>query len=107
MDYRLPQQTLSLSTGIFTAPVKGVYYFCYFYHAEGHEASRLYLFKDGKHIVMTSDHKATDGADNGGNAVTLELNEGNTVYIIMAADSHVWWSGFDHTTFSGFLLSAD
>ncbi|XP_067117752.1 complement C1q-like protein 4 [Osmerus mordax] len=96
------------NTGIFTAPVKGVYYFCFFYHAEGREAARLYLYKDGKYITMTSDHQNNaDTADNGGNAVILELNQGDPVYIVMAADSHVWGNAFDHTTFSGFLLSAD
>ena len=85
--------------------MKGVYYFCYFYHAAGQEIAKLFLYKNGKLIVMTSDHKSSDGADNGGNAVTLELNTGDVVYIVMEAKAHVW--GPDHTTFSGFLLSAD
>ncbi|XP_062305679.1 complement C1q-like protein 2 [Osmerus eperlanus] len=95
------------NTGIFTAPVKGVYYFCYFYHAGGKRKSALSLHKDGRLIVTTSDHKAKDGADNGGNAVTLELNEGDPVYVVMAPNTHVWGERAGHTTFSGFLLSSD
>ena len=87
--------------------MKGVYYFCYFYHAGGEEGVVLLLLKNGKRIVTTSDHKAEDKADNGGNAVTLELNEGDPVYVIMRSQTHVWGDDFGHTTFSGFLLSAD
>uniref|UniRef100_A0A4W6DLC0 C1q domain-containing protein n=1 Tax=Lates calcarifer TaxID=8187 RepID=A0A4W6DLC0_LATCA len=93
------------STGVFAAPVAGVYCFIFSYHAGGHEIAKLTLIKNGDSVVMTSDHKTgADGADNGGNAAVLELKRGDQVYVRMAACSHVWAAGC-HVTFSGFLVS--
>ena len=52
---------------------------------------------------MTSDHKSSDTADNGGNAAVLKLEKGDQVYVRLPAGSHVWASA-GHTTFSGFLV---
>ncbi|XP_036968469.1 complement C1q-like protein 4 [Acanthopagrus latus] len=91
------------STGIFTAPVTGVYYFTFFYHSVGHPW--LTLFKNGEMIVKSSDHQmGADTADNGGNAVFLELQQGDQVYVSMMANCSIW-AGNHHTSFSGFLLS--
>ncbi|KAF3697714.1 Collagen alpha-1(X) chain Precursor [Channa argus] len=93
------------STGIFVAPVAGVYYFIFFYHAGGEHASRLSLYKNGNLMVESSDHKTNaDGADNGGNAVLLQLNKGDQVYVRLAANYHIWATSAI-TTFSGFLVS--
>ncbi|XP_030286577.1 complement C1q-like protein 4 [Sparus aurata] len=92
-------------TGIFTAPVAGVYYFTFFYHAGGHHASELHLFKNCEMIVRSSDHKTgSDNADNGGNAAVLQLQQGDQVYVRMLAQKHVW-AADNSTSFSGFLLS--
>ncbi|XP_037614180.1 cerebellin-1-like isoform X2 [Sebastes umbrosus] len=95
----------SPSTGIFVAPVAGVYYFTFFYHAGGTNQANLNLYKDNKLIVWTGDVKSTsDQTDNGGNAVFLQLQPGDQVYVRMDANSWVW--GTDtHTTFSGFLVT--
>ncbi|KAF7650896.1 hypothetical protein LDENG_00118980 [Lucifuga dentata] len=65
-------------TGIFTAPVAGVYYFTVFYHAGGQQDAWLGLYKNNELIIITSDHSSRyDTADNGGNAVYLQLQQGN------------------------------
>ncbi|XP_073330700.1 complement C1q tumor necrosis factor-related protein 3-like [Pagrus major] len=93
------------STGVFTAPVAGVYYFTLFYHAGGEHASILWLFKNSEMIVRTSDQKAgSDLADSGGNGAVLQLQKGDEVYVRMRANSHVW-AAENQTTFSGFQLS--
>ncbi|XP_059210104.1 complement C1q-like protein 2 [Centropristis striata] len=93
------------STGIFTAPVSGVYYFTIFYHAGGESRVHLNVYKNNEHILLTSDHPSdSDTADNGGNAAFLQLQSRDQVYVRMGNNSHVW--GHDsHTTFSGFLVT--
>ncbi|XP_067435930.1 complement C1q-like protein 4 [Thunnus thynnus] len=90
-------------SGIFSAPVAGLYYFTFFYHAGGEHPSKLFLMKNCKTIVMTHDHKSSyDTADNGGNAAFLQLKEGDQVFVRLVANTHVW--GSCHTNFSGFLV---
>nr|XP_004563638.2 complement C1q tumor necrosis factor-related protein 3-like [Maylandia zebra] len=92
-------------TGVFTAPIAGVYYFTLFYHAEGSHIQRLFLHKNSEVMVMTNDHVThSDVADNGGNAVFRQLQQGHKVYVRMGANSHVWASE-SQTTFSGFLVT--
>ncbi|KAL7375377.1 hypothetical protein ABVT39_016347 [Epinephelus coioides] len=92
-------------TGVFVAPVAGVYYFTIFYHAQGLLHSRLWLFKNRQHMLTTNDHQTNaDGADNGGNAVFMQLQPGDQVYVLMDKGSHVWGTDY-HTTFSGFLVT--
>ncbi|CAI5686218.1 unnamed protein product [Oreochromis niloticus] len=92
-------------TGVFTAPVAGVYYFTFFCHAGGNHPQRVHLYKNSLVIVMASDHSSkNDSADNAGNAVFLQLQQGDRVYLRMAAGSHLW-GGESQTTFSGFLVT--
>uniref|UniRef100_A0A3P9MI71 C1q domain-containing protein n=2 Tax=Oryzias latipes TaxID=8090 RepID=A0A3P9MI71_ORYLA len=92
-------------TGIFTAPVKGLYYFTYFAHGGGMDRIQLQLKKDGTVVAEIHDHPTNaDTADNAGNAVFLELEQGNQVYVNLVAHAAVWGEGFA-TTFSGVLLS--
>uniref|UniRef100_A0A3P8RKH5 C1q domain-containing protein n=1 Tax=Amphiprion percula TaxID=161767 RepID=A0A3P8RKH5_AMPPE len=98
--YRRVITNIGDAYSIFTAPVPGVYYFTFFYHAGGECDAMLYLYKNYQLIVMTSDHSSRhDTADNGGNAVFLQLRKGDQVYVRMVANSHVWGS-YHHTTFS-------
>ncbi|XP_044198254.1 complement C1q-like protein 4 [Thunnus albacares] len=91
-------------TGIFCAPVAGVYYFTFFYHAGGEHKSRLALMKNCETIVITSDHKSdSDGADNGGNVAFLQLQAGDQVFVHLGANHHLW-AAERHTSFSGFLV---
>ncbi|KAL7375737.1 hypothetical protein ABVT39_022771 [Epinephelus coioides] len=90
--------------GIFVAPVAGVYYFTIFFHAGGYEQAGLLLYKNNQLMILTSDHRTeADTADNGGNAAFLQLQPGDQVYVVLAANSHVW--GTSHTTFRGFLVT--
>ncbi|XP_010867741.4 complement C1q-like protein 2 [Esox lucius] len=93
------------STGVFVAPVRGVYHFTFFYHAGGNLRKEIDLFKNEQLIAAAADHASNaDTADNGGNAVSLQLEVGDRVYISLSANTYVWDS-IGLTTFSGFLLS--
>ncbi|XP_008420788.1 complement C1q-like protein 2 isoform X3 [Poecilia reticulata] len=95
------------NTGIFVAPVRGMYYFTFFYRAGGEHKVRLVLMKNNEYVVESSDHKTlNDGADNGGNAAFMELQQGDQVYVQLYPDTHVF-GGSHTTTFSGFLLHQD
>ncbi|XP_053199119.1 cerebellin-2-like [Scomber japonicus] len=91
------------STGIFTAPVAGIYHFTFLYHAGGERASKLILKRNGEEITMTGDNKSQyEKSNNGGNAVCLQMKKMDRVCVVLAANCHVW--GSEHTSFSGFLV---
>ncbi|XP_054483459.1 uncharacterized protein LOC129116762 isoform X2 [Anoplopoma fimbria] len=90
--------------GIFAAPTAGIYYFTFYYHAGGEHPVNLSLFKNNEVVVWTSDHRSLeDTADNGGNAVFVQLQKGDQLFVRLQADTHVW--GSLSSSFSGFLFS--
>ncbi|XP_024144188.1 complement C1q tumor necrosis factor-related protein 3 [Oryzias melastigma] len=95
------------STGIFTAPVSGIYYFSFFSHSGGNRFVYLQLMKNEEFIVGIYDHQTShDGADNGANAAFVQLRQGDQVSVRLTANTQVWGEG-SLTTFSGFLLSQE
>ncbi|XP_041634954.1 complement C1q-like protein 4 [Cheilinus undulatus] len=93
------------ATGIFTAPVSGVYYFNIFYHTGPTHGVHLSIYKNSQLMVVTSEHGSSpDRNDTGGNSVFLQLQPGDHVYVRLAANKYVWGSDH-HTTFSGFLVT--
>ncbi|XP_060887239.1 complement C1q-like protein 4 [Labrus mixtus] len=93
------------ATGIFTAPVAGVYYFTIFFHAGWTHRTSLHLYKNSEMKLSTFDEDTvTNRTDNGGNAGYLHLQQGDQVYVRLFKNSHVWGNaGF--TTFSGSLVT--
>ncbi|KAM4714665.1 complement C1q subcomponent subunit B-like [Anableps anableps] len=60
----------------------GIYYFTFFYHAGGSQILNLALMKNSEVVATAYDHKTShDGADNGGNAAFLQLQQGDHVYM--------------------------
>uniref|UniRef100_A0AAX7VNX0 C1q domain-containing protein n=1 Tax=Astatotilapia calliptera TaxID=8154 RepID=A0AAX7VNX0_ASTCA len=90
-------------TGVFTAPVSGVYFFTIFSLSGGEHAIRLLFYKNNEVILHIHDHRSDDTADNGGNAAFLQLQQGDTVYVRLKEGTHVYKSRTG-TTFSGFLV---
>ncbi|XP_028420361.1 complement C1q-like protein 2 [Perca flavescens] len=94
-------------TGIFGAPVTGIYYFTFHYHAGGGHPVSLVLIKNSQSVVTAYDNQTlNDGADNGGNAVFVQLQQGDQVFVRLGANTHVWGNN-EITTFSGFLVNQD
>ncbi|XP_041634950.1 complement C1q-like protein 3 [Cheilinus undulatus] len=92
-------------TGIFTAPVAGVYYFTFFFLTGGELTTHVVLMKNSQVTFLSLDfHTEHDMADNGGNAIFLQLQPGDQVYMRLTASTHVF--GGDYvTTFSGSLVT--
>ncbi|XP_027879869.1 uncharacterized protein LOC114148656 isoform X1 [Xiphophorus couchianus] len=91
-------------TGLFTAPVRGVYHFEF--HIYGHGSpnpTSAVLVKNGEQICTSYTSQPT-GAQKASNGVSLLLEIGNVVYLRMWANSWVHDNQNRHTTFSGHLL---
>ncbi|XP_052416700.1 cerebellin-2-like [Carassius gibelio] len=93
------------ATGIFTAPVRGIYYFSFFYHCMADQPTLLALYRNGNQVAMTKHHKSSCNTENGGNGVTLLLEKGEQVYIVLRKDTRVWDEANAITVFSGFLIN--
>ncbi|KAL4618278.1 complement C1q-like protein 4 [Arapaima gigas] len=92
------------ATGIFTAPLRGVYYFIYHCHGGSSSEMNVSLYKNEQHIVMAYEGKSDDSSDNMSNGVSLQLESGDQVYLHLAASTHVWGQPKSISTFSGMLL---
>ncbi|XP_071187832.1 complement C1q-like protein 2 [Salvelinus alpinus] len=90
-------------TGIFRAPVNGVYYFTYTAFTTSSKGRRVSLFKNELLMVTVTDD-VSDSEDGGSNGVTLQLDAGDEVYTRLVAEFNVFDDKNHHSTFSGFLL---
>ncbi|XP_076142426.1 cerebellin-3-like isoform X2 [Alosa pseudoharengus] len=92
-------------TGIFTAPVRGVYYFTMFIYGSGHNwvSVGASLSKNKEHVVIAYCH-LPHGKTSASNGASLLLEVGDQVFVILYTDSWVRDSYNHHTSFSGHLL---
>ncbi|XP_067308553.1 complement C1q-like protein 2 [Pseudorasbora parva] len=92
------------TTGIFTAPVKGVYFFTLSGHNRSSKAMGLRLFKNGQQVVTIYNHPLGDRYDTGSNSISLTLEKGDHVYVRLRQNTWVFDNENDHTSFVGHLL---
>ncbi|XP_048019113.1 cerebellin-2 [Megalobrama amblycephala] len=93
-------------TGIFTAPVRGVYVFRVFSKAFGNpeRAVTAGLFKNGQHIMSTHGHQQS-GFISSSNGVSLLLEEGDKLKVNLYPGQWIFDNGeHHHSSFSGHLL---
>ncbi|KPP65952.1 complement C1q-like protein 2-like [Scleropages formosus] len=92
------------ATGIFTAPVRGVYHFSYYCHGGSTSEMSVNIYKNEQQMAMAYEGKSTDNSDNTSNAVNLQLEVGDQVYLRLLANTHVWDNSKGISTFNGMLL---
>ncbi|ROL53957.1 Complement C1q-like protein 2 [Anabarilius grahami] len=92
-------------TGIFTAPVKGVYVFTFsvYAHSSQSNPASAYITKNGMNVVIAHAHQA-QGASNSSKGVVLVLEVGDVVYVRLWPSSRIQDNGNNHNTFSGYML---
>ncbi|KAL2083207.1 hypothetical protein ACEWY4_020980 [Coilia grayii] len=95
----------SPTTGIFTAPIRGVYHFVFFAHGQGDTSSAtvVALYKNEDHIATAWSHQPTYSV-NPSNGASLLLEVGDVVYMKLWANARVFDNENRHTSFSGHLL---
>ncbi|XP_041707676.1 complement C1q-like protein 2 [Coregonus clupeaformis] len=91
-------------TGIFTAPVRGVYYFRFSMLSNKNELlGGVNLYRNGQ-IILHNGQYYNAGNEYVCNGVTLHLQRGDTVHMRLPKDWAVYDDYSNHSTFSGFLL---
>ncbi|XP_062587135.1 uncharacterized protein LOC134248757 [Saccostrea cucullata] len=101
------QNSYSTNTGIFTAPVAGIYAFHYHALAQRALSEWVELYHNKMYVNSLYAH-AAGGYGPGSNSAVLELDVGDTVYLTMQNHGSYLYGGSDNNiycTFSGYLLS--
>ncbi|XP_035526043.1 complement C1q-like protein 2 [Morone saxatilis] len=94
------------ATGIFTAPVRGYYYFSFSGHNVSNRPMGLRLMKNGVQIVTVYNHVAGNRPETATNGMVVYLNVGDHVYMRLRPNTWIYDNENNHSTFVGFLLSA-
>ncbi|XP_016101794.1 collagen alpha-1(VIII) chain-like [Sinocyclocheilus grahami] len=92
------------NTGIFTAPVKGAYFFSFSGHNRSSKVLNLGLFKNGEQMVIVFNHPLGDRYESTANSVSLTLEKGDRVYVRLRETSWVFDNYSHHNSFVGHLL---
>ncbi|XP_067261790.1 cerebellin-1-like [Chanodichthys erythropterus] len=93
------------NTGIFTAPVKGVYFFIYVVFNPSNVQTGVRLLKNDNFVVAASDNlPGQDTEDTTCNSVTLLLEQGDRIHLQLIENRRVYADSWKRNTFSGHLL---
>ncbi|XP_036453106.1 complement C1q-like protein 2 [Colossoma macropomum] len=91
------------NTGIFTAPIKGVYFFRFYAHCQGGTKMAVSLYKNDQGQCSVF-HGKPEYHENASNGTVLTLEKGDRIYTKLWDDSWVFDDPNSYTSFSGFLL---
>lgn len=96
---------LSFPAGVFTAPLRGVYFFnVVVFNANSHSTG-VYITKNGEHVAAVTDNPpGQDTEDTASNSITLLLEKGDRVYNEILTGRKVYTDSGKRNSFSGHLL---
>lgn len=94
------------ATGIFTAMVRGIYFFIYtmYNNNSGQANSVVSLMMNSQKVVTTWDTVGNDMHDSATNMAVLQLEAGDSVFVKLYAHRLLYDDVNYYNTFSGFLL---
>uniref|UniRef100_A0A8C1Z6I4 Cerebellin 7 n=1 Tax=Cyprinus carpio TaxID=7962 RepID=A0A8C1Z6I4_CYPCA len=92
------------TTGIFTAFVKGVYFFTFSGHNHSSKPMGLKLLKNGQQMITIYNHPQGNRYETASNSISLTLEKGDQVYMRLGENTWVFDNENDHTSFCGHLL---
>ncbi|KAK3093600.1 hypothetical protein FSP39_017952 [Pinctada imbricata] len=94
------------TTGVFNAPKSGIYVFYYYALSTQNKVIYVDLYHNYHYVNSLYGH-ISNGYANGGNAATLELMSGDTVYIKVRDTNSEFYGSSDeiYCTFSGHFVS--
>uniref|UniRef100_A0AAZ3RKF6 C1q domain-containing protein n=1 Tax=Oncorhynchus tshawytscha TaxID=74940 RepID=A0AAZ3RKF6_ONCTS len=92
------------STGISTAPVRGVYYFSFSGHNSSSRPMELRLMNNGEQMITVYNHVSGNRYETATNGISLQLNVGEHVYMQRCANTWIFDNSNNHSTFIGHLL---
>uniref|UniRef100_A0A672KBB8 Cerebellin 7 n=1 Tax=Sinocyclocheilus grahami TaxID=75366 RepID=A0A672KBB8_SINGR len=92
------------TTGIFTAFVKGVYFFTFSGHNHSSKPMSLRLLKNEQQMITVYNHPQGGRYETASNSISLTLEKGDQVYMRLRENTWVFDNENDHTSFSGHLL---
>ncbi|MCI4377750.1 hypothetical protein PGIGA_G00207280 [Pangasianodon gigas] len=94
-------------TGIFTAPVRGVYYFNIVVFNANSLATGVHIMKNGARVAAITDNvPGQDSEDTASNSVTLLLEKGDQIYNHLLVNRKIYTDSGNRNSFSGHLLYA-
>ncbi|XP_029911363.1 uncharacterized protein LOC115361839 [Myripristis murdjan] len=93
------------NTGLFIAPVRGVYHFEFHVGAGGHRsyASSAFLVKNGQFICSAWEEQPSHYGSSS-NGASLPLEVGDVVFLRLWKNTRIFDNESHHSTFSGHLL---
>ncbi|XP_063070612.1 complement C1q-like protein 2 [Engraulis encrasicolus] len=99
-------EAYSSTTGFFTAPVRGVYYFRFtVMDALSSRTMYIRMYKNGEMLMELGEYGTDGQLTYLSSGLTLQLEKGDTVNMVLPAGNRLWDNiRFSYCTFSGFLL---
>tara|TARA_Y100001937_G_scaffold22604_1_gene32325 strand:+ start:2491 stop:2985 length:495 start_codon:yes stop_codon:yes gene_type:complete len=94
----------STSTGKFTAPVTGLYYFMAHLYNNSSGPKRVYIMFEGTHTTNMLGQSHTEAPNSFQNSGIINLTANDTCYVTCAYNDTIIYHHQTHSIFSGYLI---